>query len=184
MIMNDDELYKRFLGGDSGAYDSLMLKYGDELLLYLKGFLYSWEDAEDLMIETFARILSARPRIREGGFKAYLFRTGHNLMARYYRRGRRREDFSLEELESEPAAACNIDEELWKDEKKRILIKCMNRRPAEMREALWLVYFENMSYKDAARITHKTVKKIDNLLARGKVLLRGELAGEGVTDAY
>lgn len=27
---------------------------GDALTTYLKGFLYSWEDAEDLMIEAFA----------------------------------------------------------------------------------------------------------------------------------
>ncbi len=182
--MNDDELYQRFLRGDGTAYDELMLRYGDELLLYLKGFMYSWEDAEDIMIEAFARIMASKPRIREGGFKAYLFRTGHNLVSRFYLRDKRRGMFSLDELETEPAAENGIDEDLLKDEKKRLLIKCMGRIPAEMKEALWLVFFEDMSYKDAARVMGKTVKKIDNLLSRGKKLLREELEKEGITGAY
>ena len=70
--MSDDELYNRLLTGDVSSYDDLMIRYGDSLTVYLYGYLHNWHDAEDLMIEAFARILVKKPHIRSGNFKAYL----------------------------------------------------------------------------------------------------------------
>jgi RNA polymerase sigma-70 factor (ECF subfamily) len=53
-----------------------------------------------------------------------------------------------------------------------------------MREALWLVYFEDLSYAETAEVMNVSVKKIDNLLSRGKKRLREELEKEGVEHAY
>ena len=190
--INDSTLYAEFLTGDNAAYDRLMLRYGDALTMYLKGFLYSWEDAEDLMIEAFARIMVKKPRIEEGSFKAYLYTTAHNLVARFYRRNKRKKVFSLEGFE-EQAGEGNInpaDREAdqgpfeWDDEKKRIVRKCLERIGDEMREALWLFYFDEMSYKDTATVMNVSLKKIDNLLTRGRKRLKEELEKEGITDAY
>ena len=192
--INDSTLYTEFLTGDNAAYDRLMLRYGDALTMYLKGFLYSWEDAEDLMIEAFARIMVKKPRIEEGSFKAYLYTTAHNLVARFYRRNKRKKVFSLEGFE-EQAGEGNINpadreadqgpfESAWDDEKKRIVRKCLERIGDEMREALWLFYFDEMSYKDTATVMNVSLKKIDNLLTRGRKRLKEELEKEGITDAY
>ena len=192
--INDSTLYAEFLTGDNAAYDRLMLRYGDALTMYLKGFLYSWEDAEDLMIEAFARIMVKKPRIEEGSFKAYLYTTAHNLVARFYRRNKRKKVFSLEGFE-EQAGEGNINpadreadqglfESAWDDEKKRIVRKCLERIGDEMREALWLFYFDEMSYKDTATVMNVSLKKIDNLLTRGRKRLKEELEKEGITDAY
>ena len=192
--INDSTLYGEFLKGDNTAYDKLMLRYGDALTMYLKGFLYSWEDAEDLMIEAFARIMVRKPRIEEGLFKAYLYTTAHNLVARFYRKGKRRKVFSLEGFEeycgetgldpAERADDSNPYESVWDDEKKRIVRKCLERIGDDMREALWLFYFEEMSYKDIASIMNVSFKKIDNLLTRGRKRLKEELEKEGINDAY
>ena len=80
---SDHELYSLFLAGDTRAYDELMIRYGDSLTVYLNGYLHDWHDAEDLMIEAFARIMAKKPRIREEGFKAYLYRTARNLASRF-----------------------------------------------------------------------------------------------------
>ena len=53
-----------------------------------------------------------------------------------------------------------------------------------MREALWLFYFDEMSYKDTATVMNVSLKKIDNLLTRGRKRLKEELEKEGITDAY
>ena len=70
------------------------------------------------------------------------------------------------------------------DEKKRIVRKCLERIGDDMREALWLFYFEEMSYKDIASIMNVSFKKIDNLLTRGRKRLKEELEKEGINDAY
>ena len=49
----------------------------------------------------------------------------------------------------------------------------------EMRDAVHLIYFEEMSYEDAARVMRKTRKQVDNLLYRAKKELRMILGKEG-----
>ena len=48
--LTDDELYSRFLSGDTDSFDKLLIRYGDSLTRYLYGYLKSPEDAEDMMI--------------------------------------------------------------------------------------------------------------------------------------
>ena len=47
-----------------------------------------------------------------------------------------------------------------------------------MRLAVHLVYFEELSYEEAARVMKKSKKQIDNLLYRAKSFLRSELGKE------
>ena len=71
-VLSDDELYSRFLAGEMSAADQLMIKYMGQLIMYLDAIIHDIRDAEDLVIETFAVILTKHPSIREGGFRAYL----------------------------------------------------------------------------------------------------------------
>ena len=50
-------------------------------------------------------------------------------------------------------------------------------------QMLYLTYFEDMSYAQAAEVTGKTVKQITNMVYRGKKSLRRLLEREGITDA-
>ena len=59
----------------------------------------------------------------------------------------------------------------------------MEQLKADYREALYLTYFEDMSYAQAAEVTGKTVKQITNLVYRGKQSLRRLLEQEGITNA-
>ena len=53
----------------------------------------------------------------------------------------------------------------------------------DYREALYLTYFEGMSYLQAAEVMGKNVKQITNMVYRGKESLRGLLEREGITNA-
>lgn len=181
---SDDELYRRFLAGDTAAYDELLIRHGDSLTFYICGYLHDLQDAEDLMIEAFARIMAKRPSIGEGNFKAYLFRTARNLAARFHSVFRRLGTFSLEDLSAEPADTETIKNRLMKDERKQALHRCLERIDPESREALWLIYFEDMSYAEAAAVMGVNSKRIDHLLGKGKKQLSLELEKEGIINAY
>lgn len=193
---NDDELYQLYLHGNTAAYDQLMIRYGDSLMLYLNGYLHDWHEAEDLMIEAFARIMAKKPSIREGAFKAYLFRTGRNLALRFFERKRRLRTFSMDGMDGDLAenilaadtgphtVRSSAEEEFRGSERRRILLLCLERIEPELREALWLVYVEGLTYAQAATVTGVKEKRIDRLLSRGKQQMRKELAKEGVTSAY
>ncbi len=183
MHETDDRIYRRFLSGDNEIYGELMRIHGDELVRYLHGLLRSWEDAEDLMIEAFARILVKKPSIRAGNFKAYLYKTARNLAARHHRTRKRAEAFRLEDL-SDTLAADELTEDRAREaERRRQLYQCLGQIEPELREALYLVYLEDLEYREAAEVLGVSPKRIDKLLQRGKLRLREALEKEGIRDA-
>ena len=179
--MTDEEYCRRYLGGDETGLTALMDRYGDALTLYIDGYLGDIHEAEDLMIETFSYLLTKRPRIRDGGLKAYLYKSARHLALRH--KSKWRAVFSLEELAEEPEAETLIEEVVKDRERSRILHLCMERLHAEYREVLYLTYFEGLSYAEAAEVMGKSVKQITNMVYRGKQSLRELLEKEGITHA-
>ena len=156
-----------------------MLQGSDALTAYLDAFLHNAHDAEDLMLECFAVILVKKPNIREGNFRAYLFRMARNKANRLWRQRMKRNEFCLKTLTGEPSPC----ESLERRERGEALERCLNRIAPQYREALSLVYEFDMSYSQAAEVLGCNTKKIDNLLANGKKQLRTELEKEGITRA-
>ena len=185
MINQADEiLYRRFLSGENAAYDELMLRYGDSLTAYLHPMLDNWQDAEDLMIEAFARIMVKKPMIRDGGFRAYLYKTARNVALRFASKQGCRRCFRLDETDDLLPDPVGTEEKLLEEERRELLHRCLDRLDPDTREALWLVYTEGMSYRQTAEVLGVGEKKIDHLLSRGKQALRRELEKEGVTGAH
>ncbi len=181
---SDDELYRRFLAGDTSSYDQLMIRYGDSLTFYIHGYTHDLQDAEDLMIEAFARIMAKKPRIQAGAFKAYLYKTARNLTIRFHEKRRNMTVFSFEEMDREIADSVLKEDILETRNRKEVLRTCLERIDPELREALWLVYFDDMSYAQAAEVMRVSPKRIDHLLERGKQHMRRELKKEGIRHAY
>ena len=147
----DESLYRQYLSGD----DEGLKKYGDPLTLYIDGYLHDVHEAEELMLDVFAYLFTKKPKIRDGGFKAYLYKAARHMALRH--KSKRKPLFSLDELTGEPDG--------------RLLA------------VLYLTYFEDMSYAQAAEVTGKTVKQITNMVYRGKESLRRLLEREGITNA-
>ena len=75
------------------------------------------------------------------------------------------------------------EEVILTEERNRVLHFCMDEMNPDYREVLYLTYFEDMSYAQAAEVTGKTVKQITNMVYRGKKSLRRLLELEGITNA-
>jgi RNA polymerase sigma-70 factor (ECF subfamily) len=77
---HDDKLVARYLVGDLAAFDELIERYRSGLFSYLRSMVGSKEDAEDLLQETFLRVIAALPRYRaQGKFRAWIYRIARNL---------------------------------------------------------------------------------------------------------
>lgn len=177
----DEVFYRQYLNGDDAGLEALMKKYGDPLTLYIDGYLHDIHGAEELMLDVFAYLFTKKPRIREGGFKAYLYKAARHMALRH--RSKRRLMFSLDVLTDEPDGQLLAEEVIGTAERNRILHGCMGEINPDYREVLYLTYFEGMSYAQAAEVTGKTVKQITNLVYRGKESLRKLLEREGITNA-
>lgn len=179
--MTDEQYYRLYLDGDETGLSELMKKYGSALTLYINGYLHDLHEAEDLMIEVFTYLFVKKPRIREGGLKAYLYKSARHMAIRH--RKKLHLSFSMENLSEEPESDLLVEEVVKTKEQNEILHFCMKQLQQNYREALYLVYFENMSYAQAAEVMGKSVKQITNMVYRGKHNLRGLLEKEGITDA-
>ena len=182
-MISDEIAYRRYLDGEQKAADLLVEKYGDALTLYINGYLKDIHEAEDLMIEAFSLIFAKeRPITGTGAFKAYLYKTARNLALRH-RKKNRCIFLRLDELGFEPCSDVLADTELYRSERRRQLYDALEKLKAEYREALYLVYFEDMSYRNAAMIMHKSEGQITKLIYRGKQSLKAILEQEGFTYA-
>ena len=177
--VTNERLFERLVAGDQECLRPLMERYGDALTLYVNGYVHDLDAAEDLMIEAFSRMLVKRPRLREGGFKPYLYKTARNLALRHLKL--RARFMGIDDLDCELANGERIEDGILQDERARALYRCLEKIPSDYREALYLVYIEGMSYDEAGAIMRKTRKQVDNLVSRGKRAMRPLLAEEGVS---
>lgn len=182
--VNDITLYQRFLSGDDSGLQRLMERYGNSLTLYIDGYLHDIHEAEDLMIEAFAYFVAKRPRLRDDGFRAYLYKSARHLALRCLQKKRRKQIFSFDDLEQEPESDVLLETLVQTDERNRILWRCMDELVPAYREALYLVYFEGMRHAEAAAVMRKTEKQIADLVYRGRASLRKTLEREGITTWY
>ena len=183
VTISDEAAYRQYLGGEEKAAELLVERYGDALTLYINGYVKDIHEAEDLMIEAFSRIFAKeRPVGGEGSFKAYLYKTARHLAVRH-RQKRRFVCLRLDELDFEPPDDVLADTALLRTERERQLYAALEKLKAEYREAMYLVYFENLSYRDTAAAMGKTEPQITKLVYRGKQSLKMILEQEGFVYA-
>ena len=177
----DSELYESFLLGNTDSYDVLIRRYIRSITKFLSSFLRNPQDAEDVMIESFARIMSKKPVIKVGYFRAYLYKTARNLAIRYNNKMLKHACFSLEDISEEPVESVLIEDLVVKKEKAAALHQALNSIKSQYKEVMWLFYFERLSYLEIAKILGVNVKRIDHLLEKGRKEIKRKLTKEGFT---
>jgi len=109
------------------------------------------------MLDVFAYLFTKKPKVRDGGFKAYLYKAARHMALRH--KSKRKPLFSLDQLTGEPDGRLLAEEVIQTEERNRILHFCMGEMNPDYREVLYLTYFEDMSYAQAAEVTGKTVNR-------------------------
>ena len=127
----DETLYRQYLSGDDAGLEALMKKYGNPLTLYIDGYLHDVHEAEELMLDVFAYLFTKKPRIRDGGFKAYLYKAARHMALRH--KSKRKPLFSLDELTGELEGRLLAEEVIQTEERNRILHFCMGEMNPDYR---------------------------------------------------
>ncbi len=174
--------YKRFLSGDNTGMEDIITKYRDGLIFYLYKLVGSIDKAEDLAEDTFVLLCIKKPKDKQKcSFKTWLYAIGHNLAIDFLRRKDKRTIVSLDTFDNFSSNQDSPEEEYIRDNKKMIVNQALNRLKPEYRQVLWLLYFEDLQYKDISIIMHKSVHATEMLASRAKVALKKELIEEGFT---
>ena len=178
---NGASSYRRFLSGDDSAFEDIIRDYKDGLMLYLNNFTDNIFIAEDLMQDTFVKLVTKRPHYSgRSSFKTWLYAIGRNTALDYLRRHRPTVDVPVDEL-AVLASAEEVERDYLKDEDKRALHKAISALKAEYRQILWLAYFEELPLKECAVIMKKSTRAAETLVWRARQALKVKLEEENFT---
>ena len=184
---NGESSYRRFLAGDENAFVEFVDAYRESLIFFLYRIIGDLNAAEDLAEDVFVEVLLHPGRYRfQCALKTWLFTIGRNKAVSFLRKTSRihlvppDEAGRLAEVSNEEAAA-GLEAAVLDSEEKRQVNAAMRRISEDYRMALHLVYFEELTYEDAAAVMKKNRKQIENLVYRGKQSLRKVLEQEGYT---
>ena len=146
--------------GDRQAFGRLVERYWDRLYRWLYHLTRDRHQAEDLVQETFLKVLAALDSFRPGSnFRAWLFRIGHNNFVNLKRAERRTGHPLPEDVAGSPVAA--PPEAAADREALRVVAKAVAELPVEFRSALILRADEGLSFREVAavlRITEETAR--------------------------
>lgn len=175
----DEALYSLWFEDNNGkSADELSDRYGDDLTLYISGYVRDPYETEDLVIEAFSRMfVKRRPVNAPGSFRAYLFKIARHLVFRHLKYNI--PFIGLDDIDFVPQAEELTDAPIYDYERDRQLYDAIGKLKAEYREALYLIYFEDMSYAEVGLIMNKSVAQVKKLAQRGRERLKLTLGGEG-----
>ena len=177
---NGASSYRRFLDGDDKGLAEIVRDYKDGLILYLNGFVNNISVAEELMEETFFKIITKKPRfVAKHSFKTWLYTIGRNVAIDYLRHNSKQADVSVDDIEDYLKDEYDLEKMYIIEERKIAVHKALRKLHPEYRQVLWLLYFENFSNSDAAAIMKKNARQMKNLVYRAKNALKSELEKEG-----
>ena len=165
---NGASSYRRFLNGDENAFAEIMQELFHSLVFFINRFVQDIHAAEDIAIDSFSDLIVHKHRYNfQVTLKTYLFMIGRSRALDYIRH---RKTITFVELDE----ACtlqdtqSLEEQILADSRKKAVHRALAQLPEEMQVAVHLVYFEDLSYDQAAKVMKKNRKQVDNLLYRAK----------------
>ncbi len=172
--------YRRFLQGDESAFREIMEEIFHKLVFFIDGYIHDVHTAEDLAVDVMADLIVHPHRYNfRVPLKTYLFMRGRSRALDHLRHRKvlRFEELSAAEHLADDTEA--LEDYVLTDERRRAVHAAVASLPADMRAVVHLIYFEEMTYAEAAKVMKKTVKQVDNLLYRAKKALRITLGKDG-----
>ena len=177
---NGASSYRRFLNGDESAFDEIMKELFDNLVFFIDRYVHDIHAAEDIATDAFSDLVVNKHRYNfKVTLKTYLFMLGRSRALNYIKHRKVINFVELTEADNISAEQETLEEIILEDERKRIVNNALNSLPDDMRVVVHLIYFEDLSYDEAAKVMKKNRKQVDNLLYRAKKELRIILGKDG-----
>jgi RNA polymerase sigma-70 factor, ECF subfamily len=162
--------------GSEDAFAALYEAYAANVYRYCLARVHAAHDAEDLLQQTFLRVVEALPNYEDRGLPlgAWLFRIARTVTIDHHRRRRYHQPIS--ELEpGYPAAAWTGGDAMMEE-----VVDALERLTDDQRQVIQLRFFADLSARDAGLVMGRDEAAIRALQARAIAAIRRALeAGPG-----
>jgi RNA polymerase sigma-70 factor (ECF subfamily) len=175
----------RLVSGHDAALNALMDRHAAGVFNFLCRMLRNEDDANDLAQDTFVRVYRASKSYRpEQKFSTWLFTIAANLARNQLRWRSRHPNISIDAesdtvgqslTNSLPAAMAAPDEAVQGAERAAFVRAEVKALSEDMREAILLCEWEDMTMVEAAAVLQTTPKAVESRLYRARQVLRERL---------
>ena len=172
---SDEQLMAMLAAGETAALEILVQRYHRMLLGYLYRFVGGDRSlAEDLVQETFLRVLRQQHHTMPQSFKAWLYAIATNLARDHLRSADCRHMAAVPEEDWLALRDPSPDPEtlVLAAEQERLLVAALGQISAEYRAALLLRYFNGLSLHEIAEALHIPLGTVKSRLSTGLRHLR------------
>lgn len=173
----DEAVVARVLAGDRQAFGTLVERYQDRIVAYVRYMGLGEAEAHDVAQEAFVRAFRHLRRCGEPErFAGWLFRITSNLCrtagSTSARRATEPLELHRESLEADAPGPDERAEANWTKERVRAALDAV---ASDQREALVLMYIEGYSVKEIEELTGASVSAVKMRLKRGREAMKALL---------
>ena len=160
--MTDEELALSYINGNNRAFDELLSRSQDKIFNYIMYIVKDENLANDLFQETYLKAITKMQNGRytdSGKFFWWLTRVAHNVIIDYYRALKSSriveptKDNDLSNLNSNSIMDVSRESEMANAQVLRDVKKLMEALPEQQREVVFMRYYQELSFKEIAKIT-------------------------------
>jgi len=176
---------ERLQRGHDAALNDLMDRHARGVFHFLCRMLANEDDASDLAQETFVRVFRSKEKFQlNQRFSTWLFTIAANLARNHIRWRTRHPNVSLNAdpephqhslADTLPSDEPTAGEQSLATERHAAVRHAVDHLPPDMREAIVLCEWEEMSVANAAAVAEITPKAMESRLYRARQILRAEL---------
>jgi RNA polymerase sigma-70 factor (ECF subfamily) len=174
----DAELMLSAQRGDMSAFEALYDRYNKRLFHFILRFVRERALAEDILQETFLRLLKNKKRLRKDSrFSTYLFTIARNLCLDTLKSWERRHVFISHEnsIERTTDKSKGPDKILEETEMGKIIQNEIQALPPDQREVLILSKYGGLPYDEIAQILESTTVAVKQKAYRAMLSLKQKL---------
>ena len=154
----DIALVERYLTGDMGAFDELMIRYERQIYRVCYRFVDNRDDAMDLAQEVFIKAFEHLPTFRrESSLKTWLYRIAMNHCINHVKKHAR--EF-VEVSETTGSINPSVHSDLENREQRDQFRRLVKKLPPKQRAILEMRIHEQFSYEEIARMSGRSISTI------------------------
>lgn len=151
-----------------------MLKYYKELLLYIKDKVPNKDHAQDIVQETYEKVIAIKAKQEVENERALLYKVAKNIMIDRLRKNRKYKEVPYEEENFISQSKAPEDLAIEQNQKE-ILMKELKKLPAKRKEAFVLHILEGHTKEEVAKIMNISVMAVEKHISRATIELREKL---------
>jgi RNA polymerase sigma-70 factor (ECF subfamily) len=176
----DEELILQFQQGAERAFNLLVGRYKDPLMNFVYRFLGDYDEADDVVQETFVRLWRSKHTYRPvAKFSTWLYTIAANLARTQLSRRRRHAFFSLSRPRGEEGAPAEIPDTRYAADAAAessltsgLIEDALKKLPPKYREVVILCDIQELSYEEICRVTGANIGTVKSRLSRGRTRLQ------------